>query len=690
MADKTNPSEDIKDAERPQTKPRTSRFWLQQLMIAEKEHKDFWEAAEKFEKRYLNERININRKNAGKRFQIVFANTETVMSALYAKQAKPDVRQRWTDANDKTARTIADMTEKALSFLQDTTEHDKVNRRAVKDMCLAGRGIVRVCYEAETDEMDGQEIIVRQMIRDEHVYYRNFLHSQAESWSDVWWCGFRHYMTRADLRDQGFDKADDIPLDWTPDLEGHKRDSDVPEDLKRAEVWEIWHKPKRERLWVVKGYPYILRADEDPYQLENFWPLAEPIQGVWTNCTFVPRSPIVEYEDQIDDLDEITDRISRLTKALKRRGAYDAAIKELKRLARANDNEFIPIENFAAFAQAGGFQGAFQTEDLKPAIDVLTGLYAQRQQLIETIYEVTGISDIMRGQSQASETATAQSIKAQYGSARIKERQQDVQRWIRDTMRIKAELIAEHVEPNILMEMTGEQLPSAAELQAQYAQMQMQAMMTGQQPPPPPGEDVLTIDQVIEIMRSDRLRSYHIDIETDSTIFEDAAQEKQDRVELLQSMATFMNNAMPLVQMGGPPMQKLTLAMLEFGVRGFKGSRAMEDALDEMKQEMEEMAQQPPEPPPPDPQEEVEKLKLQGLQMKTEADQAKSQMDMQAKQQQLQADMMKIQAEIEANSIAMQQQLAKQEMDMAAYTRKFELDMERMEEMAERSTEDRD
>jgi hypothetical protein len=690
MADKTNPSEDIKDAERPQTKPRTSRFWLQQLMIAEKEHRDFWEAAEKFEKRYLNERININRKNAGKRFQIVYANTETVMSALYAKQAKPDVRQRWSDANDKTARTIADMTEKALSFLQDTTEHDKVNRRAVKDMCLAGRGIVRVCYEAETDEMDGQEIIVRQMIRDEHVYYRNFLHSQAESWSDVWWCGFRHYMTRADLRDQGFDNADDIPLDWTPDLEGHKRDSDVPEDLKRAEVWEIWHKPKRERLWVVKGYPYILRADEDPYQLENFWPLAEPIQGVWTNCTFVPRSPIVEYEDQIDDLDEITDRISRLTKALKRRGAYDAAIKELKRLARANDNEFIPIENFAAFAQAGGFQGAFQTEDLKPAIDVLTGLYAQRQQLIETIYEVTGISDIMRGQSQASETATAQSIKAQYGSARIKERQQDVQRWIRDTMRIKAELIAEHVEPNILMEMTGEQLPSAAELQAQYAQMQMQAMMTGQQPPPPPGEDVLTIDQVIEIMRSDRLRSYHIDIETDSTIFEDAAQEKQDRVELLQSMATFMNNAMPLVQMGGPPMQKLTLAMLEFGVRGFKGSRAMEDALDEMKQEMEEMAQQPPEPPPPDPQEEVEKLKLQGLQMKTEADQAKSQMDMQAKQQQLQADMMKIQAEIEANSIAMQQQLAKQEMDMAAYTRKFELDMERMEEMAERSTEDRD
>jgi hypothetical protein len=210
MADKTNPTQDIRDAERPQTKPRTSRFWLMQLGIAEKEHKEFWEAASKFEKRYLNERDNINRKGAAKRFQIVFANTETTLSALYARQAKPDVRQRFTQSKDKVARTIAEMLERSLSYLQDTTEHDKVNRRAVKDMCLAGRGIVRVCYEAETGEVDGQEAIIRQAIKDEHVYFRNFVHSPAESWSDVWWVGFRHYMTRSDLRDQGFPNPEDI------------------------------------------------------------------------------------------------------------------------------------------------------------------------------------------------------------------------------------------------------------------------------------------------------------------------------------------------------------------------------------------------------------------------------------------------------------------------------------------------
>lgn len=678
MADKTNPEIDIKEAERPQTKPRTSKFWLAQLSIAEKEHREFWEAASKHEKRYLNERDTVHRKGAAKRFQIIYANTETTMSALYARQAKPDVRQRWTSAKDKLARTVAETLERALSFLQDTTEHDKVNRRAVKDRCIAGRGIVRVCYEAETGEVDGQEVIVRQMIRDEHVYWRNFLHSPAESWSDVWWVGFRHYMTRSDLKDQGFVNPDDIPLDWCPDIDG-KKDSDIPDDLKRAEVWEIWHKPKKERLWVVKGYPYILRADEDPYNLADFFPLAEPIQGVYANCSYIPRSPIVEYEDQIDDLDEITDRISRLTRALKRRGVYDAAIKELKRLARANDNEFVPIENFGAFAQGGGFQGSFQVEDLQPAIVVLQGLYEQRRALIETIYEVTGISDIMRGQSQASETATAQSIKAQFGSARIKDAQQDVQRWIRDTMRIKAELIAEHLQPEHLMEMTGQQLPSIADIEQQYAQVRLQAQMAGQQPPPPP-QNVLTVEQVVEVLRSDRLRSYHVDIETDSTIFEDAAQEKQDRVELLQSMAAFMQQSMPLVQMGGPPVQKLMLSMMEFGVRGFKGSRAMEDALDEMKEEMERIAQQPPEPPPPDPQEEIAKLKLQMEQMKLEGQQMKNQADM-AKTQ---ADMQKMQLGAQVDQAGVQADMMRTEMDIAAAIQKHELDMEKIEAEYER------
>ena len=48
------------------------------------------------------------------------------------------------------------------------------------------------------------------------------------------------------------------------------------------------------------------------------------------------------YEDQLQELDLITQRIANLTDALKRRGVYDASFSELQRLATATDNEFVP------------------------------------------------------------------------------------------------------------------------------------------------------------------------------------------------------------------------------------------------------------------------------------------------------------------------------------------------------------
>jgi hypothetical protein len=44
------------------------------------------------------------------------------------------------------------------------------------------------------------------------------------------------------------------------------------------------------------------------------------------------------------------------------------------------------------------------------------------------IYEVTGISDIVRGQGNAQETATAQEIKSQWGSLRIRKLQKQIER----------------------------------------------------------------------------------------------------------------------------------------------------------------------------------------------------------------------------------------------------------------------
>lgn len=619
----------------------SASFWHQQIELAEKDHDEFWKYGAKVEKRFKNERDTISKAGTKKRLNILYSNTETLKASLYARTAKPDIRQRHTQQADKLGKTVAEILERALTTTSDCSEHDIAYRKAVQDLTLPGRGVVKVCYEPEfgVDPATGMEIITEQEVEEEFVYYKDFLHSPAKCWDKVWWVGFRHLMTREDLKENNFEDADNIPLNWAPDTD--KKDREVSNELKRAEVWEIWHKPKKERVWVVKGHSTVLRTDADPYGLEDFYPMAEPVQAVCGNDTLIPVSWFAEYEDQADDLDEITSRISILTKALRRRGVYNASVKELKRLAKASDNEFIPSDDWGTFAAGGGLKGSFDTEDIAPIAAVILQLYEYKGQLLQAIYDTMGISDILRGgNTNPNETATAQALKSQNGSVRMKLAQRDVQRWIRDTLRIKAELIAEHFEPPALMDLSGMKLPSAAEIQAQVAQAQMQAMQQGQEFQPP-AELPITIDDVVKVLRDDKLRSYHVDVETDSTVFEDAEAEKASRTELLTAMAGFMQQWMPVAQAGGPPMIKLGFDMLAFGVRGFKAGRQLEDSLDEARAAIEQAAAQPQEEQP-DPQLEGEKIKLQGIQMKAEADAQKTQMDMQKSQAQHAMDMQKM------------------------------------------------
>jgi hypothetical protein len=663
----TKSTTDEQEGEAP-SKPESSNFWLLQLDAAKKDHKHFWERGAAIEKRFKNERDNAS-KQRGRRLNILYSNTETLKAALYARTAKPDIRQRFTATKNELARTTGELLERCLSYCADETSHDKAFSRGVQDMTLPGRGVVWVVYEPEfaPDPQTGQETVVDQKVRDEWVYYKDFLHSPCRCWSDNWWVARRHKMTRDDLKANKFPDAMSIPLNWAPDLGGDK-DKECPEDLKRAEVWEIWNRSKKERVWVVEGHPTLLRRDPDPYTLKDFYPCGEPIQAVSGNDTYVPSPWFDQYADQADDLDQITERISKLTAALKRRGIYDASIKELKRLSKAGDNEFIPADNFAAFAAAGGLKGAFQTEDLKPIADALLGLYEQKNQLVQAIYEVMGIADIMRGSSDPNETLGAQQLKAQFGSSRIKLAQKEVQRWIRDTLRIKAEIIAEHFEPQTLLAMSGMELKTDVQVAQEHAQAQMQAMQQfemaaqqamsqgqppPQQPQPLPPPDVVTIDKVVALLRQDHLRGYAIDIETDSTVFEDAEAEKASRTELLTAMAGFVQQWAPVSQ-GSAPMTKLGFEMLEFGVRGFKSGRQLEEALEECREAMED-AMANPQPPPPDPALEVEKMKAEtakaigekDLKLK-DADLQLKGMDVQIKQIELQNKGAEIEIEREA------------------------------------------
>ena len=567
-----------------------ARYWLREIDQSTDHERDWRERADRVVERYRDERGVGAASNLEKKFNILWSNTETLKGSLFAQMAKPDVRRRYADGNVD-GRQVAIVLERALNYELDLYDADRVILAALEDYLLPGRGVCWIVYEPvivtettkieiDSDELDLTEETTErlgdQRTRIEYVHWQDYRESPSRRSDDVTWRARRHLLTRDELVGRGFDKPYDIPLSWSPS-ESDESYPDQDELYARAEVWEIWDKVTRKRIYVATGHDKLLAEDEDPYSLENFFPCPSPLIAVKTNNTNIPIPEFTEYQDQADELDRITTRISYLIEALKRRGVYDASVPELAQLATAGDNDFVPSENFAYLQQKGGLAGSFQTEDLSPIMVALNGLYQQRTQLLSTIYEVTGISDLLRGTTKASETATAQQLKSQYGSLRLRRRQDEIQKYIRDLFRIKAEIIAENYEADTLQRMTN----------------------------------IQTTPQMLQIMRDDKMRSYVIDVESDSTVFSDEQEEKQTRIQFADTVGNFLVRALEVTR-SAPEATPLMFEMLKFVSGAWKVGRTFEDVINQTENEtMQQLMQLRSQPPGPTPEQQLAQEKIQ-------------------------------------------------------------------------------
>ena len=582
----------------------TAQYWQMELESADQTEKDWRDRGRAVVARYRDDRSADNY-GAGlyKQFNILWSNTETMKGALFARMPKADVRRRYNDNNPIT-RQVAIVLERALEYGNEIYSADKPIKAALEDYLLPGRGVIWVVYEPilmkekiQVESLDefgnmimidqGEERIADQRCYFEYVNWEDYRESPAKRPEDVYWKARRHLLTRDELIEKGFKNASNIPLNWSPEpSEGYSEE--YSEVFSRAEVWEIWDKYKEKRYFVSKGYNEILAEDDDPYGLEKFFPTPDALVAIRTNETSVPIPEFTLYQDQADELDRITTRISNLIEGLKRRGIYDASVPELSHLADAGDNDFVPSENFAQLASKGGLGAVFQQEDIAPIAQVLQGLYQQRNQVLDTIYQITGISDIIRGSTKASETATAQQLKAQFGSMRMRKKQGEIAEYIRDLFRIKAELIAEHYEPEMLASMTA-----------------------------------LTITpEMMQIMRDDKLRSYSIDIESDATIFTDEEEEKRTRIEFLSSFGSYLERAVSIASRS-PDLTPLAFQALRFLMGAWKVGRNFEDIIDQteatLMQQAQAMKQAGPQPS------EAERIAAQKMQTEMAKEQLKQQ-----------------------------------------------------------------
>ena len=142
----------------------------------------------------------------------------------------------------------------------------------------------------------------------------------------------------------------------------------------------------------------------------------------------------------------------------------------------------VPINNWAAF---GGSKEVIIWMPIAEVAGVIKEVVALRKEIINDVYQITGLSDIMRGETDARETLGAQNLKAQFGSSRIKDKQLEMVRIARDLVVICSEIITEKFADETIIEMSQTQVPTKQIQQFQVKQLQgqiQQIMAQGQSP----------------------------------------------------------------------------------------------------------------------------------------------------------------------------------------------------------------
>jgi len=610
--------------------------YLQAISTYEKEFERWQKRATKIIKRYRDD-MRTQSGNETVKFNILWSNVQTLIPAVYAKLPKASAARRFGD-NDQVGRVAAQLIERALDYeIEHYPDFRATMRYAVEDRFLGGRGVAWVRYEphvraqelgmpedgpqvTEDVDEDGNlpepagvpEEIEYECAPVDYVHWKDFGHSSARTWEEVTQVWRWVYMTREALVERfGEEMGRKIPLDSGPDnLDGPNKQREGT----RAKICELWDRETQKVYWINKSMAQFVDERDDPLRLEGFFPCPRPLYATTTSDSLVPVPDFLLYQDQANELDILSDRIDGLVKALRLRGVYDASQPALQRLLTEGDNNaLIPVDKWMAFGEKGGLKGSIDLLPLDTLAQALIQCYTAREQIKAQIYEITGISDIIRGQTAASETATAQQIKGQYAGLRLRSMQEEVALFASELIRLKAQIICQLFQPQTILQYAAAQQMSPADQQL--------------------------IPQALQLLADKPLRNFRIEVASDSLVQIDEAQNKQDRLEFVQAYGGFLEKALPVVQQV-PQAAPIVIELMKYGIGAFKQAEPIEGTLDRMLEQITQQQQvDAGAPPPPDPEMVKAQMQQQAEAARMQAEQQKAQFDAQMQQAKLQADM---------------------------------------------------
>ena len=588
--------------------------WLERITKAENVYKPYHDLIKEIREYYKGEKKN-------RKDNIFWSSIETLKPFLYFKTPEPYI-ERKERTNNPVEAVACKILEKALKWDLEQFDFDSVIKYMRNDYLLSGLGLVYEKYcptfkkvsagIMTSDIMEVQEITIKdsEVVETQYIDPEKLIADSEKVgiWEDCTWVARKIDMTKREVMEQ-FDKKNS-------DFEGEE-DSDE----KNTIVYEIWDKNTRRILYFSKDFKgEMLKVVEDVLSLEGFFPFPKPIMTSCTNNSIIPVPDYSQIKPLLDELDGLTTRSELIVKAIKVTGCYDSSFSRLADILE-KDTSLVPVAEFDRLKENGGIAGVVDFMPIAQYVDALQALSARRAELVQSIYEITGVSDVMRGNSDPYETATAVNQKTNFGTLRNQDRQNDMQRFITELLQIKAEIICEQFSPETLI---------------QFAK----------------GENPEILAQAIDLLKEEKLRGMVLGIETDSTFNQEG--ESLKMVETIRVITEMIKSAFDMVS-AQPLLLPLYRQMLGGLIATMPNARQFENAVEDVFNKIQQELSQPKQPQP-----DAEIIKIE------------KDYEIKKEQNQIKAEELELKKVAEANKTA----LANKEMDAQIALKERELDIE--------------
>jgi hypothetical protein len=475
-----------------------STYWLDNIEKSQSDLEKYNKRCDRIRKRYLYES---SASTALRKYQLLWSNMELLKPATYARCPLPVVNPRWTNNDNDIDRMLCQMIEKTLTVQIDLSNFNHSMELVRDDYLLYGRGWSRLTYEAtfdsvtseyldyedmgDEDEQDvpqPEEKLTDERICVEFVDRKDLVYPpKSRHWCELPWLAIRAYKTKPEVEKRwGKEVADKMQFSKNPGntSRDERKNFDSAED--QAEIWEIWNKDEKWVAWVSFGYDGFIEKGDPYLHFQDFYPGPKPCFATMSG-DLIPVPDFHFYEDQANEVDILTQRIAGLSDSLKVAGWYPGGPQgegspEIEKVLRPGfENRLVAVSAWDVFTQGTKNSAPIVFLPITDIVNCIKECISLRQQVIEDVYSITGISDIMRGVTQAEESAAAVGLKGTWGSVRLKQKQGELARYARDLFRQMTEVIAQCFSVETLMECSMTELPTDADIQELAQKMQMQA-----------------------------------------------------------------------------------------------------------------------------------------------------------------------------------------------------------------------